>query len=149
MGFFQIEIILNVSVSPFCFIWIPMLWVYGHYNVFNSFSAVIVFRRQNLTSIDVRAKVSHVLCLSEWELTHTNPPPSPLTHPDPPPIRFPVLCTTGFTLEMMIIDQSLLYNCLIFCYSIIRHTCGFYEVCCTFGAHFVAIMSISTIIFSR
>ena len=28
MGF---EIILNVLVSSFRFIWIPMLWVYGHY----------------------------------------------------------------------------------------------------------------------
>ena len=27
-----------------------MLWIYGHYNVFNSFSAGAVFRRQILTS---------------------------------------------------------------------------------------------------
>ena len=27
-----------------------MLWVYDHYNSFNSFSAGTVFRRQNLTS---------------------------------------------------------------------------------------------------
>ena len=33
-----------------------MLWVYGHYIFFNSFSAVTVFRRQNLTSLDVRFK---------------------------------------------------------------------------------------------
>ena len=34
-GFFQFEIII---VSSFCFIWIPMLWVYGHYNLFYSTS---------------------------------------------------------------------------------------------------------------
>ena len=31
-----------------------MLWVYGHYKYFNSFSAGTVFIRQNLTSVDVR-----------------------------------------------------------------------------------------------
>ena len=53
-GFSRFEIIRNVSVSSFCFIWIPMLWVYGHYKLFNSFSAGTDFRRQNLTSKDVR-----------------------------------------------------------------------------------------------
>ena len=38
-GFFQFEIIINVFVSSFRFIWIPMLWVYGHCKYFNSFSA--------------------------------------------------------------------------------------------------------------
>ena len=38
-------------VSSFCFIWIPMLQVYGHYKYFDSFSAGIIFRHQNLTSI--------------------------------------------------------------------------------------------------
>ena len=51
---FQSEIIVNVLVSSFRFIWIPILWVYGQYNFFNSFSAEIVFKRQNLTSVDVR-----------------------------------------------------------------------------------------------
>ena len=32
-GFFQFEIIINVLVSFFRFIWIHMSWVYGHYNV--------------------------------------------------------------------------------------------------------------------
>ena len=50
----QFEIIINVSVCSFWFIWIRMLWVYGHYKYFNSFSAWIVFRCQNLTSSDVR-----------------------------------------------------------------------------------------------
>ena len=53
-GFFQFEIIINVSVSSFRFIWIPMLWVYGHYKYFNSYTAWIDFGRQNLTSTDVR-----------------------------------------------------------------------------------------------
>ena len=44
----------NVLISSFRFIWIPMLWVFGHYTHFNSFSAGIVFIRQNLTSTDVR-----------------------------------------------------------------------------------------------
>ena len=30
-GFFQFEITINGLVSSFWFIWIPMLWVYGHY----------------------------------------------------------------------------------------------------------------------
>ena len=32
-GYFQFEIILNVLVSSFRFIWIPMLWVYGYFTV--------------------------------------------------------------------------------------------------------------------
>ena len=32
--FFQFEIIINVSVGSFRFIWIPMLWVYSHYTYF-------------------------------------------------------------------------------------------------------------------
>ena len=36
--FFQFEII-NVLVSSFAFIWIPMLWVYSHNKYFNSFKA--------------------------------------------------------------------------------------------------------------
>ena len=47
-GFFQLEIIINVLV------WIPMLWVYDHYNFCNTFNATTVFRRQNLTFVDVR-----------------------------------------------------------------------------------------------
>ena len=47
-------IIINVLVSPFWFAWIPMICVCGHYKYFNSYSAGIDFRRQNLTSTDVR-----------------------------------------------------------------------------------------------
>ena len=53
-SFFRFEIIMNVLVSSYRFILIPMLWVYDHYKGFNSFSAGTVFMRQNLTSIDVR-----------------------------------------------------------------------------------------------
>ena len=53
-GCFQFEIVINVLVSSFRYIWIPVLWVYGHKKYLNSFSAGTVFRRQNLTSKDVR-----------------------------------------------------------------------------------------------
>ena len=54
--FIQFEVIINVLVSSFQFIWIPMLWVYVHYKYLNYFSAGIVFIhvRQNLTYKDVR-----------------------------------------------------------------------------------------------
>ena len=53
-GFFQFEIIINVLVSFFRFIWIPMIWVYDHYKYLYYYSAGIDFGRQNLTSGDVR-----------------------------------------------------------------------------------------------
>ena len=49
---FSIWSIINVLFSSFRFIWIHMLWVYGYYKYFNSFSAGIVFRRQILMSKD-------------------------------------------------------------------------------------------------
>ena len=52
--FFQFERIINVLVSSFRFIWIPMLWVYSHYILFIFFSAVAIYRRQILSSIDIR-----------------------------------------------------------------------------------------------
>ena len=50
--FTQFEIIFNVSVTSSRFIWIPMLWVYGHYKYFYSYSVGIYFsrRRQILTT---------------------------------------------------------------------------------------------------
>ena len=48
------EIVINVLVRSFRFIWIPMLWVYDDYTYFSCYSARIEFRRQNLTSTDVR-----------------------------------------------------------------------------------------------
>ena len=59
MGFFHFEIIMNVFVSSFWFIWTPMLWVYDPWvydrlKYLYSYSAGIDIRRQNLTSTDVR-----------------------------------------------------------------------------------------------
>ena len=72
--------VLNVLVFFFCFIWIPMLWVYGHYIYFNCHSAGIDFSRQ--TSTDVRfchlslgiyhckiLTVNHYLCLIQHNLS--------------------------------------------------------------------------------
>ena len=42
-GLFQFEIITNALVNSFSFIWIPMLWVYGHLSYFYTLSARIVF----------------------------------------------------------------------------------------------------------
>ena len=42
-GYFKFEIAINVLVSSFCLIWIPMLWVYGQYKCFNSVSVGTVF----------------------------------------------------------------------------------------------------------
>ena len=39
-----------------CFIWIPMLWVYGHYKYLYSYIVGVDFSRQNLTSTDVRSR---------------------------------------------------------------------------------------------
>ena len=46
--FFRFEIIVNILVSSLRFIKIHMLWVYGHYKCFNSFSAGTGFIRQNV-----------------------------------------------------------------------------------------------------
>ena len=54
MFFFQFEIIINVFVSSFRFIWIPMLWVYRQYKYFYFYCVRIDFSRQHLTSTDVR-----------------------------------------------------------------------------------------------
>ena len=51
--FFQFDIIINVLVSSFRFIWIPMLLVYDHYEYVYTHSAGIGFRRQNLTSVEM------------------------------------------------------------------------------------------------
>ena len=49
---FQFEIIIHTLVISPRFIWIPMLWAYGHYKFFFFYkiSAGINFRRQNLKS---------------------------------------------------------------------------------------------------
>ena len=52
--FLYLKIIINVLVSSFRFISIPMLWVYGQYKNVIFFTATIDFKSQNLTSIDRR-----------------------------------------------------------------------------------------------
>ena len=53
-GFFQFEIIINVSwLFPLLLNSYTMLWVYGYHIFFISYIAGIVLRRQNLTSMDV------------------------------------------------------------------------------------------------
>ena len=43
---FKFEVTINVLVSSFRFIWIPMLWVYDSYKYFTHFRARTNFRRQ-------------------------------------------------------------------------------------------------------
>ena len=58
---------INILLSYFRFIWIPLLWVYEHYNLFNSFSAGIVFRPQNVTSTDVQFwRLKTIPALNDW-----------------------------------------------------------------------------------
>ena len=40
--FFKLNIIWGILGSSFSFIWIPMIWVYGHYNLFHFYSAIII-----------------------------------------------------------------------------------------------------------
>ena len=57
-GYFQLKIIANVLISSFHLFWtcwIPMIWVHDHYTYFYSYSAGIDFKRQNLTSTDIRS----------------------------------------------------------------------------------------------
>ena len=63
--FFYYEIVINILVSSFRFIWIPVFWVYGHCKYFHFFqrgdrlsmSESDDFRRQNLTSkVGLRAE---------------------------------------------------------------------------------------------
>ena len=71
MCFFQFEIIINVLVSSSRF---SMLWVYAHYNFFNSFSPRIDFRRQNIMCTDVRLRaerVNHVKVHTSHPLSFT------------------------------------------------------------------------------
>ena len=58
-GFFQFEIIINVLVTSFRFIWIPILWIYGQYKYFLSMRGPSLYvkiqrlyRRQILTYKD-------------------------------------------------------------------------------------------------
>ena len=72
-GFFQFEIIINVLVSSSHFFWLPMLWVYGHYNFIQCFIMTRyydVYRPQILTSkIGSRAeRVNHKTCITKTAL---------------------------------------------------------------------------------
>ena len=51
--YFNLKTILDVLVSSFWFIRIPMLWVYGHYTHVYSYSAGINFIRQHLMSTTI------------------------------------------------------------------------------------------------
>ena len=75
MFFFQFEIILNGIVSSFRFIWIPMLWIYGHNNY--TFIAGIDFRRQNLTSTDV--SFWRLMSVPALKVANRRTPASPLS----------------------------------------------------------------------
>ena len=71
-SFFEFEIFINDSVSSFRFIWITMLWVYGHIGYFHSYSAGVDFRRRNLTSkVDPHtAKVTFHLLVMRIVMPH-------------------------------------------------------------------------------
>ena len=66
----QFKIIMNVLVSSFWFIWIPMLWVYGHYNIL-----ILTVRGSTSESEAVRLKPSRCIkascCISETVLIRT------------------------------------------------------------------------------
>ena len=73
--FLQFIIVINVSVSSFRCVRIPMLWVNDHLKYLNlkylNFSAGTVFIRQNLTSTDVRFwRIKTVPALEVLEDTH-------------------------------------------------------------------------------
>ena len=76
--FFQYEIIINVLVMSFRFIWIPMLWVYGHYTYFTLAvrgSTLDIYRRLILTSkinpraVRVKASITKVVTVNNGFLT--------------------------------------------------------------------------------
>ena len=54
--FFKFKISINALISSFCFICIPMPWVYGNYKYFNASSVGTVFIRRNLTSTETCIK---------------------------------------------------------------------------------------------
>ena len=71
-GFIQFEIIINVLVSSFWFIWIPMLWVYNHYKMFTLtargwFLDVRIWRLQTSDSV-VQSISPRCKCLKRFFL---------------------------------------------------------------------------------
>ena len=86
-GFFQFKVIINVPVTSFCFIWIHMLWVYGHCKYSNSFRAGIVSKLEmpNQCWYNVGPSSECAITLSArgpilFRLKTTTPPPLPNTH---------------------------------------------------------------------
>ena len=69
-GHFQFEIIINILVRSFRFIWIPLLWVYGQYKYFTLSacsareSALDIRIWRLMTSIDPRAL--GIKCVIIW-----------------------------------------------------------------------------------
>ena len=51
-GIFQYEIITNGLVSSLGFIWIPMLWVYDHYNMRGSTLDVRFWRLKSVPALE-------------------------------------------------------------------------------------------------
>ena len=67
------KIIINILLSFFRFIWIPVLWVCGHCKYFYSYSVGIDMRRQNLTSkVDPRAIRGRFLKTLWWYTIYYN-----------------------------------------------------------------------------
>ena len=72
-GFLQFEIIIiDVLISFFHFIWIPMVWVYDHYKYFNSFSAGIVYHVYRDVYRRYRSETQKGLILSQRRMRWSN-----------------------------------------------------------------------------
>ena len=64
-GFVQFEIVINVLVSSFWFIWIPVSWVYGQCKYLHSYSAGIEFMDVKILKLWV-AVARHNLVGEKW-----------------------------------------------------------------------------------
>ena len=70
MGVFIFEFIINVLVSSFCFIWIPMFCVYGHFKYFTLSGRGSTSDAIDVThGADVCAPLSLTNILIYWEKT--------------------------------------------------------------------------------
>ena len=74
--YFQLVIIINILVSSFLFISIPMLRVYDNHKYFHSFSAGIDFRCHNLTHhilrVDMHQKNTYPIIHRATDLKNRN-----------------------------------------------------------------------------
>ena len=110
-GLCQIEIIINVVFSFFRFIWIPMLWVYGHYTYFYPYSVVIDCRRQILTSkVDPRAVRVKSLLWMKWAFKHQDvwSQNNPLSPHDALKHHFTSLKTDLIFLQQRVLERKIL-----------------------------------------